>query len=218
MSRCSCAVLSLVAVVFLAVASAGADPQNMNQLLKGDYAFSGAGSCLAANLNGAGFSPTLQPLSPVTSFGFMVEGVRTFNGDGTGSVTGHSVSVTQPGRINEPDPLNGPLGEGGISATDSTFSATFSYQVAPDGRTFTAHHADFTITFTAGPRTGQSATLSPAEPDEELVPIAGHISNDLKTLVFGTAHPAVEVITFLGPLVGPQHRICHRSRTAVKIK
>src|SRR5437016_2706884 len=177
----------MIAVLMLGVGSVNADPPNMNHVLTGDYAFSGSTTCLwSENADGAGnfFSGELRPLGRSYSNSFMVEGVRSFDGRGNGTVSGRSVSVVHPGRINSPAFGSGPLGQTSVSASESTFSADFTYTVAAD-RTFSANHGAFTGAFTAGPRAGQSFTVT-AVGDGDLEGIRGYVSQDGKTLILGT--------------------------------
>jgi hypothetical protein len=81
--------------------------------LKGAYGFTGSAVCLVAPgstvppgpnptpgvaLPNSGFDPvTLRPIDgKVFSYSFTVEGIRVFNGDGTGTVRGTTVAVTVP--------------------------------------------------------------------------------------------------------------------------
>src|SRR5262245_30172780 len=63
------------------------------QQLKGDYGFTGTAACLVSP---SGFNAVLVPNDTSTSYSrsFSVEGIRTFNGDGTGTVRGTAVSIT----------------------------------------------------------------------------------------------------------------------------
>src|SRR5476649_2737102 len=106
---------SISVLVLTWAAAAAADPPR----LKGSYGFTGSASCLVApghvgDPNGAalpnptpgvalpnsGFQPNFRPndalTGPSQSYGydFGVEGIRKFNGDGTGTVKGTVVSVT----------------------------------------------------------------------------------------------------------------------------
>jgi hypothetical protein len=79
--------------------------------IKGAYGFTGTAACLVApgssstqpapgnttpNAN-AGFQSNLRPVDgKVFSRSFAVEGIRTFNGDGTGTVKGTAVNITVP--------------------------------------------------------------------------------------------------------------------------
>jgi len=82
----------IVGVVLLWAGIVQAGP---NQLLNGDYAFTGEASCLVSN---TGFNTDLMPQDGRFVVSFSVHGVRTFNGDGTGTLQGRSVGVTHPDR------------------------------------------------------------------------------------------------------------------------
>ncbi|MBI2360686.1 MAG: hypothetical protein HYV04_17575, partial [Deltaproteobacteria bacterium] len=90
-------------------------------------------------------------------------------------------------------------------------SADFTYQVAPD-RTFTVNQGPVTRTVVAGPagEIGETSIING-------IKFSGYISHDLKTLVMSTNSPTVETRTDEdGNIL--DYRICHRARTAVKIK
>ena len=65
-------------------ASAAADPPQ----LKGAYGFTGTSACLSTAAPGPGFNPNLTPTDGSFGQSFTSEGIRTFNGDGTGTVKG----------------------------------------------------------------------------------------------------------------------------------
>lgn len=93
-------------------------------------AFSGEATCLVSR---GGFNPNHTPVGSPAEFPFVVsfsvQGVRTFHGDGTGTLTARVVS------LNHPVTLPSPAGNrGGASSTD--IASDFTYQVAAD-RTFT---------------------------------------------------------------------------------
>ena len=102
-----------------------ADAQGLNHILRGTYAFTGEGACLVSPTGG--FNPDLTPTNPAGRFviSFSVQGVRIFNGDGTGTLSGRAVSITH-------SDVAAVLG--GASSND--FQASFTYNVVPDG-TFT---------------------------------------------------------------------------------
>lgn len=189
--------------------------QKLNQLLKGAYAFAGATGCLYAPgsassgpspgnttpLPNAGFNSKNQPLVPDTSFSNSnsVEGIRTFNGDGTGSVKG-----TETGFSARPTP--GPTGypDFSPSAESSNFSYQFTYTVNPDG-SWTADMVPgtYTGTFVSGPRAGQTYTTTIPE-------LSGLIGSFGQTLTAEHLAPTVEIQIFSNGDVWP--RICDRSR------
>jgi len=226
MHRTSALAISLLA---LSIGSAAADP------LKGSYGFTGTAACLVAPghvgnenippplpnptpgvaLFNSGFNSNLQPNdfqnpgnSPSASFNrsFSVEGIRTFNGDGTGTVKGTAVGVSHR-------PTPGPNGFPHFPPAASTadFSFSFTYVMNADGSfTATMVPSSFTETFTAGPRTGQTATV------DAIPPITGMISEDGKTLIAAHVTADVETHTYSNGDVFPE--ICHRSRVFIKLK
>jgi hypothetical protein len=189
----------LVMAMFLRTGVEAAPPnQALNRLLQGQYAFSGEASCLVSI---GGFNADLTPVASgpfpfVVSFA--VQGVRTFNGDGTGTLVARVVSFTHPFALpTSPTPV---FNRGGAASND--ISAAFTYQVAPD-RTFTVLQPLANGTFLTGTRAGQTFTDGPFS-------LMGEISSDGQTLTSATDQPTVETITFSNGDV--QRRICHRSR------
>ncbi len=80
-----------------------------------------------------GFNANLTPLGPPAPFPFVisfgVQGVRTFNGDGTGTVSARVIALSHPFALpTSPSPV---FNRGGASASDIT--SAFTYEVA---RTF----------------------------------------------------------------------------------
>ena len=205
--------------------SAAADPPN----IKGAYGFTGTAGCLVAPgsvpgttplpnptpgvaLPNSGFNDKLQPNDitpgPTSAFShsFAVEGIRTFNGDGTGTVKGTTVGI-----VGRPTP--GPDGFPHFppSADAADFSFAFTYTVGADGSwTATMTPGSYTETFTAGPRAGQTATV------DAIPPVSGMISRDGETLIAAHIAPVVETHTYSNGDVDPQ--ICHRSRVFIKLR
>ena len=64
-------------------------------------------------------------------------------------------------------------------------------------------------TYTAGPRTGQTAAV------DAIPPVSGMISEDGKTLIAAHVAPVVETHTYSNGDVDPQ--ICYRSRIFIKL-
>jgi hypothetical protein len=209
-------------------ATAAADSPN----LKGAYGFTGTAACLVAPghvgdpnvppplpnptpgtaLPNSGFNPNLQPNdsrpgSPTQAFfhSFAVEGIRTFNGDGTGTVKGTAVGITVR-------PTPGPNGFPHFppSAGSANFSFSFTYTVDGNGGwTATMVPGSYSETFVTGPRTGQTATV------DAIPPVTGMISQDGKTLIAAHVKPTVETHTYSNGDVDPQ--ICHRSRVFINL-
>jgi hypothetical protein len=194
--------------------------------LKGSYAFTGTASCLFAPgsfpgavplpnptpgtaLPNSGFDGSLHPIVNATAFSTSnaVEGVRIFNGDGTGTLTGTAVTTTER-------PTPGPTGYPtfAASASSNTFSGSFTYTINSDG-TFTVQLAEpQTGTFLTGPRTGQTFSI-------DTIPLTGLISKDGNTLTLASVAPTVETITFFTSGVAGDvwPRICHRARVHIKL-
>jgi hypothetical protein len=234
---------SVSVVVMFWAASAVADSPK----LKGPYAFTGTEACLVAPgsvagtmplnnptpgtaLPNSGFQPDLHPNDAVPgsstvafSHSSAVEGIRTFNGDGTGSVAGASVGITIR-------PTPGPNGYPHFppGAASSTFSYTFHYKVNGDGSwTATMDPGSYKETFVTGGRSTQNPSnlINQTATIDSLPPVSGLISGDGKTLIAvvdpldPTATylvPTVETVTYSNGDVWPQ--ICHRSRVLVGLK
>jgi hypothetical protein len=223
------------AVAALAVAATCTTASADSPRLKGSYAFVGTAACLvspggvpgATPLNnpfpgqllpGAGFKPNFQPndsgpglSTNAFTRSFSVEGVRTFDGHGHGTVKGTAVGV-----VGRPTP--GPNGYPHFppSASSGDFSFQFTYVVNPD-RTWTGTMvpASYTENFTTGPRAGQTSTV------DAIPPVSGVISEDGKTLIAAHLAPAVETRTFFDPNgnagdVWPE--VCHRERVFIKLQ
>jgi hypothetical protein len=206
---------------------------NFNFLLKGTYAFTGSSGCLIAPgtaaaapspgnttpAPGAGFdtttNPPTVPITPATSFfvSSSVEGIRIFNGDGTGSVSG-----TETGFSPRPTP-NGAASECGStpcgaypnfkpSAESFNFSYQFTYTVNPDG-SWTANvvPGSYAGTFVTGPRSGPPAQTFTITNFPQL---GGLIGTFGQTLTADVLTPTVETTTYSNGDVYP--KICHRSR------
>ena len=126
----------IYAVCFLPVTwwtpAQAASPQ-----LNGAYGFTGTAACLVAPGNSgtgtptnptgpAGFNSALQPLNNSNSFSdsFSVEGIRTFNGDGTGTVKGTAVSITVRPTPGPPPAI--PAFPAAASSADFSFSFTYT--------------------------------------------------------------------------------------------
>jgi hypothetical protein len=220
--------VSIVATTFVAIYAGSAVADSPN--LKGSYGFTGTAACLVAPghdpnnttnltpgvaLPNSGFQPNLRPKDAVAggsqnSFtrSFSVEGIRTFNGDGTGTVKGTAVGID--GR---PTPGPGGFPSFPPSAGSGDFQFSFTYTVDGNGGwTATMVPGSYTETFTSGPRatpTQQTATV------DAIPPITGMISQDGKTLIAAHDTPVVETVSYSNGDVWPE--ICHRSRVFIKL-
>jgi hypothetical protein len=220
-----------MSVVAASAASAAADSPN----LKGSYGFTGTAACIVApghvgDPNGAplpnptpfvalansGFNPALQVKDVAGSYShsFAVEGIRTFNGNGTGTVKGTSVGVTV-----RPTPGPGGFPHFPPSAGSHEFSFSFTYTVNGDGSwTATMVPGSYSATHVTGPR----SHFNPNNPVDQtstvdaIPPVTGMVSQDGKTLIAAHITTAVETHTFSNGDVDPQ--ICHRSRVSIKLQ
>jgi len=179
----------LVAMTWAQTATAG------SPRLEGDYGFTGAGACLSTAAPGPGFNPNLTPTDGSFGQSFTSEGIRTFNGDGTGTVRGSSMGITIPANIH--------------SAGSDDFSFSFTYTVNDDGSWTSEVTGVETGTIKTGPRAGQTFTISNSPTS------TGMISRNGRALTLATLDPTVEIVTFSN---GDVHkRICHRSRVLIKL-
>ena len=128
------------------------------------------------------------------------------------------MKATDAGFVPPPTPgAPGPFTAPGAfppSADSATFSFDFTYTVNADG-SFTSETVPGTFhgTFLQGPRAVpvvQTFTIA------DFPPFVGLISSDAKTLTLAHVAAAVETISFSNGDVWP--RICHRSRTAIKLR
>ena len=192
-------VFSSALVMVLAASSAMAESHR----LKGDFAFSGSAVCVisAAIITPTsytpppGFNADLVPLGPTFVRTFSTLGIRTFNGDGTGSLTARSVFLGNPGFANAQD-----------------VTAPFTYSVAADG-TVTIDQGPNNSVTVAGPGVGTQSSVS------NVPTLVGRLSSDRNSLTSATFNPGVETVTQLvpGPELVTSVRICHRARTDIRI-
>lgn len=194
-------ICSSVWIMVLAASSAMADSQAHR--LRGDFAFTGSTVCVNSGANFAftpptpplGFTADLVPIGPSFVNTNSVQGVLTFNGDGTGSSVSRFVSLGNPGAA---------------GAFDS--SVQFTYSVAADG-TLTIDNGPSISVTVAGPNTGQQSRIS------GVPTFVGRLSSDRKSLTFASFNPGVETVTRLvpAPELVTSVRICHRNRIGIRI-
>lgn len=184
---------TVVGVMLLWATAVDAAP---NDLLKGDYAFTGEATCLVSF---RGFNPDLSPIDGRYVESFNAQGVWSFFGNGTGARTGRSVGISHPTNFTT-------VIGGGAGSSD--FQASFTYAVAPDGTITTALVGPLTGTQLTGGRAGQTFTI-------DQIALKGLMSQDHKSLTFATDQPTVEVQTYSNGDV--HYRICHRSRVLLRL-
>ena len=191
--------------MLLALGSAAAEARDFERLLRGDYAFTGEATCLqsASGFN-ANLTPVVAPGSFPTIVSFSVHGVRTFNGDGTGTLRATVVNLNHPFALPTTPPL---FVRGGAGSND--LHGEFTYDVAHD-LTLTIVAGPITGTFLTGTRAGQTLTVTNV-PD-----FRGKIAEHLDGITLAHEEPSVETLTLsTGEVV---QRICHRSRILLERK
>jgi hypothetical protein len=218
---------SVIAVSVAFAAAASADTPR----LKGSYGFTGTAACLVAPghvgviggpnlpnptpgvaLPNSGFQPDLRPNDAVPgsstvayAYSFAVEGIRKFNGDGTGTVKGTVVDI-----VGRPTPGPGGFPNFPPSAGSSDFSFSFTYTVSADGSWNSVMvPGSYSETHLTGPRAGQTSTV------DAIPPTVGMVSEDGRTLIAAHVTTTVETHTYSNGDVDPQ--ICHRSRVYIKL-
>jgi hypothetical protein len=141
--------------------------------LKGKYAFTGTESGI---LDSEGFNDNLTPKSE-DAYGFdrSLQGVATFNRDGTGTVEGKAVGNTEP--------------EGGANSWSENFSYNFTYAVDKDGNITMALDDSYTGTFTAGTLKDKTYTL-------DKLSLSGMASNNNSVLTLGTVTPEIVTVNY----------------------
>lgn len=195
-------VLAAAAVLIGSVTISYAAPPT----LKGDYAFTGSAACLNSP-DGFNADLTITPQANVTpttfrsfSNSFSVQGIRHFNGDGTGYVNATSVAINVP-------PISNTL-NARVSGSTQSFSFEFTYVVNKDG-SFTSElkPGTFQGKYLSGPRAGATYTV-------DALPFVGLVGNNGQTLTLASPAANIETVTINLPsgatITSP--RICHRSR------
>jgi hypothetical protein len=183
--------LSLSALVTIYSANAIADSSQ----LKGTYGFAGPEGCLYAS---GGFNASLQALGTTFSSSNASEGVQTYNGDGTGTFTLRTTSITVP-------PTVGFL----PAASSSQSSASITFTVTDDTVTIQNVPGTDVGKVLTGPRAGQTFKIE-GTPNR-----TGLISADGRTLVTSALAPQVETITYSNGDV--ELRICWITRVQIKL-
>jgi len=214
-----CLVLGLI---LLMVGTAIAAPPQ----LKGRYAFTGESSMLIipqksddptsqSNPSDPSQINLNQPMTGYKTFSgsYSVQGIRTFNGDGTGTVSGTTVEIFP--QAHSPR-YNSSTGTANWTIAPQTTSQTFSYQftytVDKTGNITTQMvPGSYLGTFDVGPRTGQTLSI-------DVFSMTGYASNNNMTLTLSTPEPEIETHTYYktdGTPPDVHYMICHRSRVLI---
>lgn len=168
-------ITAIVTFISVAMASAG-----NNNPVTGEYAVTAGMSCIYTP---SGFNPNLTPVTAaVGSNSITLQGIFTFNRNGTGSFDSTGVE------INPPPALKGPA-----HANAFHFSFTFTYDVADDDTiTIAADENSFQVTYDTGPITGVTFTA-------DTYSLSGMVSADHKTLTLGPPTTIIQTLTFQLP-------------------
>lgn len=82
----------LLSIVVISVGISNSNASGFNSLLKGEYVFSTTKSCAVGPI-GDGFNENLSRIADGSSYTMFIQGVYTFNGEGTGSFTFTSLTI-----------------------------------------------------------------------------------------------------------------------------
>jgi hypothetical protein len=173
-------------------------PAQADDKLKGTYASVSKVSCLQSS---GGFDSKFDALGPVISISeFMLEGLRTYNGDGTGA-------ITQQKNTGYSYPINGPFFFPSASSGEITAPTPFTYTVTGDQITITLGTTQGVVL--TGSRAGQTSVTVGTPPQ------VGFIAKDDKVILSAPLSPVVQKITFSDGTVIP--RICHNAAVETKL-
>lgn len=192
-------IITIIALFIIAgtVSAEGSFPNP----IKGEYAATGTGSCIIAPFGFTNFIPTPAPDGKVPwALGISIyDAVYTFDGDGTGLMSGTIRSIDQP------SPLSGPVPMGWTA--DWTYK--FTYSVTKEGF----------ITFTAIPRTHKVVRTGIGTVTFDVVPSHGVISGDGKAITISCGPPALLKLIdgTTGESLGPQ-QVCVSSLVLLKLQ
>jgi hypothetical protein len=193
------AMVLIFAIMSIATGVAFADDK-----LKGHYAVAGTQMCLTAPsgfANDSKGNPTIANGNDSVASANNFQSRYTFNGDGTGSISGTFVTIVPPAPDNN---LKAVVSEG-------TFSYSISYTpVANNSFNVTMAPGTYQGMINSGPRAGQQFTID-----------SGHrvfqVSNDQTHGTVATTTPDVEHITFSDPSHTSLARICFVSGSLVRL-
>ena len=193
---------ALAALFTLGASAAG----KYEQLLKGDYAVAGEGTCLVSQ---TGFDADQTPhdfpapFPHVTSFS--THGIRTFNGDGTGHAVLKVTSISHPFAIPQNPPAANIFNRGAVRTlelrSDFTYSVNADLEVA-----LQTVSVDGLIT--SGPRSGVGVTF------HDFPEVRGFLAQNLQGLTLVVEKPTVERHQYTDG--EDDFRMCHRSRVLLE--
>lgn len=195
--------IGIAPLLLIALALAGGSlalaDDHLNAQLHGEYAFTQIHFCVQTNVPGEVFGPSFAvPSHGATTRTLSNEGVLTFNGDGTGTFAGKTLSINQ-------------TGPGAIPVSEADFICPLTYTVNPDGSFTTQLGCSGTILSGAG--AGSTYTISG-------MGLTGQLGRGGQIFIANDTNPNVETFTFTPPGGTTLffERICGRSQTAIRMR
>jgi hypothetical protein len=183
-------IFTVIAPFIMAAMASAAEP--IPHGIRGQYAFTGAGTALIAPL---GFETNLNPKGPPGAYFFQtfnIEGVYTFERDGTGSFKALNHLVTLPFTMPNPNPPP-PTITVPSSAGSANVTFLFHYTVTDDRKiTITADPGTYSIEWKSGPSAGKTYRI-------DGLSSTGFIAPDGKTITLTGGAPSV--MSFIAPFV-----------------
>lgn len=189
------AVRLAVLAAFASVATLPLAAQGSRDQLKGTYFSTGSQACLVSPAGFTNQVPNNLAIASVQSS--TVQGIVTFNADGTGTAQFKELVITHP-----------PASGTGALSTEQSFS--FTYSLADDG----------TLTLTTGTLSGTilSGTLKNVGFTLTNAPLlTGRVESNGTAIMLSTADPTVETLALALPQPLTLPRICHRSRFLIPV-
>lgn len=177
--------------------------ENLNSHLRGDYAFTWTRVCVQVNLNqmfGSMASPFAVPSGGATTRTSTIKGVFTYNGNGTGSVTGTELQIFHNMTLAGQTPV-----------AQGSFTADLLYTVNPD-RSFTQELINLNGTVLTGGIVPIGTMVS-----TEGIHIEGQIAPNRQVLLLGDVSPNTEVFR-VPAFNAARERICGRSGSAIRTR
>jgi hypothetical protein len=183
-------IFTAIAPFIMAAMASAAEP--VPHGIRGQYAFTGEGTALIAPL---GFETNLRPKGPPGAYFFQtfsIEGVYTFERDGTGSFKALNRLITLPITMPNPNPPP-PTITLPSSAGSSNVTFLFHYTVTDDRKiTITADPGTYSTEWKSGPSAGKTYR-------SDGLSRTGFIAPDGKTITLTGGAPSV--MSFIAPFV-----------------
>ena len=192
--------LLLVAPLLLGGSIAQAEG-DLNARLKGEYAFTQIHFCVSTRVSGQHFGPGFSvPSGGATTSTRSNEGILTFDGQGTGSFDGKTLTINHSA-----------TGSGALPVSEAEFTCPLTYAVNADG-TFTTHLA-CSARGLSGAGAGTPSTVTGLE-------LHGQLQDGGRLFIANDTRPNVETVTSTSSdgVTSEFERICGRSQTAIKVR